>query len=289
MVQQQAAGPPGAADRGPRRRRPPPPERQAVSPESSAQAIRDRALQARSDAARREQVDAALPGQSIPEPGGKGAHVSPPRGASTGDRTAVAPPYPAGRTMRPSPEFEAGALWLTRLDPAHEFGAPERAMVLSVFFSIDVFAARTEVRGGGQPRGDPFLVVEGLVGCSRRTASGRRQMIAILVPGDLYAGEEAINPPSSLSVHCLSDCRIAFLPHPLLEELGLTSPKLRRALRRLEQEQRRTVQEWVLNLGGRSAATRLANLFCELFERLARVGLVRDCAYELPLTQQDLA
>jgi CRP-like cAMP-binding protein len=191
--------------------------------------------------------------------------------------------------MRPSPEFEAGALWLSRLDPPHEFGAPERAKVLSVFFSIDVFAARTEVREEGQPRCDPFLVVEGLVGCSRRTAAGRRQMIAILVPGDLYSGEEAMDPPSSLSVHCLSDCRIAFLPHPLLEELGLTSPKLRRALRRLEQEQRRTVQEWVLNLGGRSAATRLANLFCELFERLARVGLVRDCAYELPLTQQDLA
>src|SRR6185312_10170426 len=41
--------------------------------------------------------------------------------------------------------------------------------------------------------------------------------------------------------------------------------------------------------GRRSASTRLANLFCELFERLSRVGLVRMSAYELPLTQQDLA
>jgi CRP-like cAMP-binding protein len=191
--------------------------------------------------------------------------------------------------MRPSPEFEAGALWLSRLDPAHEFGAAERAKVLSVFSSIEALEGRTEVREEGQVHFDPFLVVEGLVGCIRRTATGRRQMIAILVPGDLYSGDDTSTSPSSLSVYCLSDCRIAFVPQQVLEELGLFSAKLRRALRRLESEQRGTIQEWVLNLGGRSAATRLANLFCELFERLARVGLVRESAYELPLTQQDLA
>lgn len=191
--------------------------------------------------------------------------------------------------MKPPPEFEAGALWLSRLDPAHEFASVERARVLSLFSTIEPFAARATIRQAGQPRFDPFLVVEGLVGCARRTVTGRRQMLAILVPGDLYNGEEPLAPPPSLSVYCLSDCRIAFVPHALLEELGLFTPKLRSALRRLELEQRRTIQEWVINLGRRSAATRLANLFCELYERLARVGLVRDSTLELPLTQQDLA
>jgi len=191
--------------------------------------------------------------------------------------------------MRPPPEFEAGALWLSRLDPAHEFGSAERAAVLSLFNSIEAFATRTDVRAPGQHRFTPFLVVEGLVGCARRTATGRRQMIAILVPGDLYNGDEPPPPSPTLSVYCLSECKIAFVTPARLDELGLAGSKLRNALRRLELEQRRTMQEWVLNLGGRSAATRLANLFCELFERLARVGLVRESAFELPLTQQDLA
>jgi len=190
--------------------------------------------------------------------------------------------------MKPPPEFEAGALWLSRLDPSHELDAGEREKVLSVFTSIDAFEARREIRREGQLHFDPFLLVEGMSSCVRRTATGRRQVIAILVPGDLYDGEPR-EPPSSLSVCCLSDCRIAFIPNEVLEELYLFSPKLRNAVRRLELEQRRTIHEWILNLGRRSATTRLANLLCELFERLDRVGLVRASAYELPLTQQNLA
>jgi CRP-like cAMP-binding protein len=191
--------------------------------------------------------------------------------------------------MRPAPQFEAGALWLARLDPGHDFDSADRRMVLNVFSTIDAFAARSTIWKEGELQFDPFILVEGMAGSVRSTVTGRRQMISILVPGDLCDGEEPMEPPAGRSVIALSDCRLAFLSHPALEELFLFSPRVRAALRRLELEQKRTVQEWILNLGRRSAATRLANLFCELYERLSRVGLVRKSAYELPLTQQDLA
>ena len=190
--------------------------------------------------------------------------------------------------MRPAPEFEAGALWLSRLDPAHEFGATEREKVLSVVTSIEWFEARTNVREAIQLRPASFLLVEGIAGCARRTATGARQIVAILVPGDLWEDDEGMEERRKPSLICMSECRIAFISDGIIDELGRVSPKLRSGIRRMELEQRTILEEWLVNLGQRPAAPRLANLFCELFERLERVGLVRTSSCALPLSQQDL-
>jgi CRP-like cAMP-binding protein len=48
-------------------------------------------------------------------------------------------------------------------------------------------------------------------------------------------------------------------------------------------------REWELSLGRRTAISRMAHLFCELFVRLRIVGLTEGTSYELKLTQTDLA
>ena len=48
-------------------------------------------------------------------------------------------------------------------------------------------------------------------------------------------------------------------------------------------------REWALSLGKRSAISRMAHLFCELFVRLDVVEQTRGDRYDFPLTQRELA
>lgn len=48
-------------------------------------------------------------------------------------------------------------------------------------------------------------------------------------------------------------------------------------------------REWTLNLGQRNASERIAHLLCELLFRMRAIGLVDRLAFELPITQQDIA
>ena len=50
-----------------------------------------------------------------------------------------------------------------------------------------------------------------------------------------------------------------------------------------------TLREWLVNVGQRSAAQRIAHLFCELHVRLEAVKLTVGGAFELPITQTELA
>ena len=47
-------------------------------------------------------------------------------------------------------------------------------------------------------------------------------------------------------------------------------------------------QEWLANLGGRSAERRMAHLFCEMLERLRVAGHATERRFPLPITQTTL-
>ena len=49
------------------------------------------------------------------------------------------------------------------------------------------------------------------------------------------------------------------------------------------------VREWVVNVGRRDARTRIAHLLCEFALRLELAKLGEQTAYELPITQEQLA
>ena len=48
-------------------------------------------------------------------------------------------------------------------------------------------------------------------------------------------------------------------------------------------------REWIVSIGARGAAVRLAHLFCEMNVRLQRIGLSDGKQYIFPVTQIDLA
>ena len=65
-------------------------------------------------------------------------------------------------------------------------------------------------------------------------------------------------------------------------------PNITQAMARYASTQQAISREWLVNVGHRTASERLGHLICELYIRLEAVGLTRDQAFELPLTQAEL-
>jgi CRP-like cAMP-binding protein len=65
-------------------------------------------------------------------------------------------------------------------------------------------------------------------------------------------------------------------------------PNIAVAIARYASMQQAITREWLVNVGHRTAFERLGHLLCETYVRLEAVGLTRDHAFELPLTQAEL-
>jgi CRP-like cAMP-binding protein/ActR/RegA family two-component response regulator len=144
------------------------------------------------------------------------------------------------------------------------------------------------VREGDKPEG-VFLVMAGMACRHKLRANGARQIMAYLVPGDLCDLDVVLLSRMDHTISTLSNCRVARLAPETVVDLLENHPRITRALRKAQLVDEATLREWLVNVGRRSAPERLAHLFCELLVRLEVVGCASEDAYELPVTQVDLA
>ena len=134
-----------------------------------------------------------------------------------------------------------------------------------------------------------LVVFAGFAGRHKRRASGRRQILAYLLPGDLCDRGALHGYPLDHAIETLTHCRIARIPRAAYLDLLENHPRIAFALQRARLAEEATAREWIANIGMRSGLERAAHLLCELLERLGSIGRVSDGQFDLPLTQVDLA
>ncbi|KAA2234411.1 Crp/Fnr family transcriptional regulator [Salinarimonas soli] len=132
------------------------------------------------------------------------------------------------------------------------------------------------------------VLLEGLACVYKLTAEGRRQIMAVQVPGDIPDLQSLHLNTLDNSVGTLTPCRLGFISHDAIRELCRAHPRIGGILWRETLVDAAIFREWMLNLGRREAYGRLAHLLCELVARLRAVGLVQDDTCDLPLTQAEL-
>ena len=133
------------------------------------------------------------------------------------------------------------------------------------------------------------LLLEGFVERYKDTPEGRRQILAIHVPGDFVDLHSYPLKRLEHSVAALTPVKVAFFPHAAIRALIGQSATLTELLWRSTLIDAAINREWIVSVGARSAAVRLAHLFCEMFTRLQRVGLTNGNSFPFPVTQIDLA
>lgn len=91
-------------------------------------------------------------------------------------------------------------------------------------------ARRDLIREGERPRA-VFLILSGWACRHKTLADGRRQLLQILLPGDLCDAYNVVLDEMDHSIGALTELRYAEVPHARLDDLERDFPNLRRALR----------------------------------------------------------
>jgi len=144
------------------------------------------------------------------------------------------------------------------------------------------------IQEGDDPR-IVFLLLEGWAIRYKVLPNGKRQIVAILLPGDLCDIHIFILDHMDHGIAMLTAGKVVKIPKDTMLAVIDGSPTIAQALWWTTLVDEAVLREWLVNIGGRDALARVAHLICELHVRMGNVGLVTDGEMHLPLTQTDLA
>ncbi len=178
----------------------------------------------------------------------------------------------------------------TRLLAFSELGDADRRRIDALLQQRQrIVAARRDVVSEGEAPRFVNFVLDGW-GCRyRQLSDGRRQMLSLMLPGDMCDANIQVLRRMDHSIGAITSMTIAEVAPEVLSELVATEPAIARAVWWNDHVATATHREWIASLGLRTARERIAQLFCEVYFRLRMVGRCPTQTCEFPLTQADVA
>lgn len=165
----------------------------------------------------------------------------------------------------------------------------ERAALLTVPMRVEQFDAYKDIVREGDRPSHCFAVLDGFVSVYKATQTGKRQISAYHVAGDVPDLQSLHLKVLDISMSTIGPCKLGFVQHDAVRALFREHPRLGAAFWRISLIDAALVREWLLNTGRREAYPRMAHLICELVTRLDAVGLAPDRTCAFPMTQPELA
>jgi len=142
---------------------------------------------------------------------------------------------------------------------------------------------------GGDTGARFMLILSGMVSSFEETRSGQRQIVALHLPGDLANVATSPAPEGDLQLEALTDSWVVEIAVADLKTRLLEPSALAGVLWREASHDARVLAKWVANRGRKSAISRLAHLLCELACRHEQTASPSILAFDLSMTQQQLA
>jgi CRP-like cAMP-binding protein len=132
------------------------------------------------------------------------------------------------------------------------------------------------------------LMLDGLACRYKLTEEGERQIVGVMVPGDLCDLHAFILNEMDHSIGALTDVRITHVSRDKLMRVFDREPRITRALWWSTLVDEGTLREWIVNVAPRTAYERLAHLLSEICMRLRTLGLPTNTECQINIRQQDL-
>ncbi|MBV9551907.1 MAG: Crp/Fnr family transcriptional regulator [Alphaproteobacteria bacterium] len=166
----------------------------------------------------------------------------------------------------------------------------EEAAVLGELQSVTRSVQRhRDIITEGRHYGSIFIVLEGNGIRYRILHDGRRQIVNIVLPGDVVGVLGHVIESSLYSTKALTEMLVATIPFPRVNALYETHPRLLAKIFWWLSCETAIYAEHLVDLGRRTALERVAHFLLELLARLQSVGLAADQSYKIPLTQELIA
>lgn len=187
-------------------------------------------------------------------------------------------------TSRPRPSALTGTRFLSAFQAGEEREALEAAAL-----PVRTLRPNTDLLREGDATDQLHILVEGW-GCRYKTTrDGSRQIVALVVPGDMANLDSLLFGRPDFGVRILTAAKTVAIPCDAALALAERHAGIGRAFTRLALGENAVLSQWALCLGRKSAQQRLAHLFCELGRRLTGENASDDVSFDLPLTQEQLA
>ena len=132
-------------------------------------------------------------------------------------------------------------------------------------------------------------ILEGFACRYKLLPGGRRQIMSFHIPGDIPDLQSLHLEIMDHSLATVVPAKVAFIPHEAVRSFLRAHPRIADVFWRETLIDAAVFREWVVNVGRRDAYARIAHILCEIYMRLRAVGLVDGQAYQLPITQAELA
>jgi CRP-like cAMP-binding protein len=188
----------------------------------------------------------------------------------------------------PDVRSDALEMFLNRLLRRSRLSEEEQAAIRSLSARIEKLPTGQDVIVPGEITDQACLVAKGLVSRFDVMLDGRRQIVALYIPGEMCDLHSVPVPTSGWGLEALTPSTLLFVPHDELRAL-VRDPGLALAFWRDTTVDGSILAKWVANLGRRQAAPRVAHLFCEIGVRMEQAGLGSRSDFSLPMTQLQLA
>jgi CRP-like cAMP-binding protein len=149
--------------------------------------------------------------------------------------------------------------------------------------------AGAELIAAGQEQAELYTLYSGWAFRFKMLPDGRRQILNILLPGDLIGLQAAMFEASLHGVETLTEVELCLLPRRKVWSLFEKMPELAFDVTWLGAREESFVDENLTSVGRRSALERIAALIIGLYKRADALGLVVNGAMAFPLNQQHIA
>jgi CRP/FNR family transcriptional regulator, anaerobic regulatory protein len=141
----------------------------------------------------------------------------------------------------------------------------------------------------GASVGDVYNVLSGWVALYQTLADGRRQIVALLLPGDVFGIEPDGLPVMTCSAEALTSASLCTIPRERAAELRARFPAYGEAFLSFVEREYALAIEHITSIGRRMALERIAHLLIEIVARVKRHYPLSDGdTAQLPLTQSEI-
>ncbi|RVA37010.1 Crp/Fnr family transcriptional regulator [Mesorhizobium sp. M7A.F.Ca.US.001.01.1.1] len=123
----------------------------------------------------------------------------------------------------------------------------------------------------------------------RLLRSGRRQILKLILPGDVIGFPVSFFDRSTCAVVAVSELTYAVCSFDAYVRLCYEQPQFGLVLSWLAAQEAATYAEHIVNLGRRTPIERLAHLLLEIHARLLEVGRADEESFDLPFSQEVMA
>lgn len=178
---------------------------------------------------------------------------------------------------------------LKKLRKRVQISPDEERAIRGLVSETRVLPADRVATRAGQELNNSTILLSGWMARCKDLPSGERQVTELHIAGDFPDLHGYTLKCLDHDIVTMSDCTVAVVPHDRLRHLIEKYPRLARVYWFITNIDAAIHREWALSLGQRSAISRMAQLFCEMYERLNVVGHTKGNSYDFPLTQRELS